>query len=76
VYLARSLILNSAVIGCLAEGLLEAKIESILATFEINAWGTLRMCQLALKMMIPNRFGRIVNVSAQRGEIGDDRTYE
>lgn len=64
-----------AVVGCLADGLLEADVDSMRATFEMNVWGTLRITQRAVSLMKKNGYGRVVNVSAQQSQLSCQRMY-
>lgn len=54
---------------------LEADLEIFRATLEVNTLGALRMCQAFIPRMRAAGYGRVVNVSSERGslmEMGDD----
>ena len=56
---------------------LDADLAIMRATFEVNTLGPLRLCQAFVPGMIERGYGRVVNVSSQRGQLatmGDDGT--
>lgn len=50
---------------------LDAKMETFRATFEINFLGSLRLAQALVPLMGRNRYGRIVNVASGQGQLSD-----
>lgn len=58
-------------------GVLDANMAIMRATLEVNTMGPLRLCQAFVPGMIARGYGRVVNVSSQRGQLasmGDDGT--
>ena len=48
---------------------LDSKIENLRTTLEINVIGPYRLCQLVIPLMIQHKYGRVVNVSSQSGQL-------
>jgi short-subunit dehydrogenase len=52
----------------------EIPLDAIRKQFEVNVFGLIRMCQLALPAMRRAGFGRIINVSSVAGEVNEPGT--
>ena len=50
---------------------LEVDLAFVRQTMETNFYGPLRLCQMFVPLMRHNRYGRIVNVSSEMGQIAD-----
>ena len=61
----------------IGRSVLDASLAAMQATWEVNTLGPLRMCQTFVPGMIARGYGRVANVSSQRGQLaamGDDGT--
>lgn len=50
---------------------LDADLNNVIKTFEVNTIGPLRMCKAFVPLMVKNNFGRVVNVSSGMGQLSD-----
>jgi NAD(P)-dependent dehydrogenase (short-subunit alcohol dehydrogenase family) len=61
--------------GVLIDGrgasVLQAEIEVVRQTMEVNFYGALRMCQAIVPLMQRNQYGRVVNLSSGLGQLDD-----
>lgn len=69
------LVNNAAVYLDEGTSIFDVPIERVRATFETNLYGPLMLCQAFLPLMIENRYGRIVNISSQAGQLSDISTF-
>ena len=66
---------NAAVLVGESRGVLETTDDDLRATFETNVFGAVAVCRAFLPGMIARRFGRVVNVSSQAGQLTSMGTY-
>jgi len=52
-------------------GILDVDMNTVLATFEINTLGALKMCQAFVPLMMRAGYGRVVNISSSLGQLND-----
>lgn len=64
-------LVNNAGIFIDSGSTLNAKLDTIRKTFEVNTLAAFRLSQLFLPLMIKNKYGRIVNVSSGMGQLDD-----
>ncbi|MBW8861137.1 MAG: SDR family NAD(P)-dependent oxidoreductase [Acidobacteria bacterium] len=69
------LVNNAAVLVGESIGVLETAVEDLRATFETNLFGVVRVSQAFVPGMIARRYGRVVNVSSQAGQLLSMGTY-
>jgi NAD(P)-dependent dehydrogenase (short-subunit alcohol dehydrogenase family) len=69
------LVNNAAVLVGESAGVLETTVEELRATFETNLFGAVLVSQAFVPRMIDRRYGRIVNVSSQAGQLASMGTY-
>jgi len=66
---------NAAVLVGESRGVLETTDDDLRATFETNLFGAIAVCRAFVPGMIARRFGRVVNVSSQAGQLASMGTY-
>jgi len=69
------LVNNAAVLVGEASGVLETTIEELRTTFETNLFGVVLVSQAFVPGMVERRYGRVVNVSSQAGQLASMGTY-
>jgi NAD(P)-dependent dehydrogenase (short-subunit alcohol dehydrogenase family) len=69
------LVNNAAILLAEEEGVLEAPIAQLRATLETNVIGAVAVCQAFVPGMIERRYGRVVNVSSEAGQLASMGTY-
>lgn len=69
------LVNNAAVLVGESISVLEAAVEDLRATFETNLFGVVLVSQAFVPGMIARRYGRVVNVSSQAGQLLSMGTY-
>jgi NAD(P)-dependent dehydrogenase (short-subunit alcohol dehydrogenase family) len=69
------LVNNAAVLVGESIGVLETAVEDLRATFETNLFGAVLVSQAFVPSMIARRYGRVVNVSSQAGQLLSMKTY-
>ncbi|MFB3919890.1 3-oxoacyl-[acyl-carrier protein] reductase [Candidatus Velamenicoccus archaeovorus] len=52
-------------------GILEAGMNVMRATLEVNTLGALKMCQAFIPQMMKARYGRVINISSTLGQLKD-----
>jgi len=66
---------NAAVLVGESRAVLETTDDDLRATFETNVFGAVAVCRAFVPGMITRRFGRVVNVSSQAGQLASMGTY-
>ena len=66
---------NAAVLVGESRAVLETTDDDLRATFETNVFGAVAVCRAFVPGMIARRFGRVVNVSSQAGQLASMSTY-
>jgi len=66
---------NAAVLVGESRAVLETTDDDLRATFETNVFGAVAVCRAFVPGMIARRFGRVVNVSSQAGQLASMGTY-
>lgn len=69
------LVNNAAVLVGESTGVLETTVDDLRATFETNLFGPVLVSQAFVPGMLARRYGRVVNVSSQAGQLLPMRTY-
>jgi NAD(P)-dependent dehydrogenase (short-subunit alcohol dehydrogenase family) len=69
------LVNNAAVLVGESSGVLETTVDDLRATFETNLFGGVLVSQAFVPGMIARRYGRVVNVSSQAGQLASMGTY-
>jgi NAD(P)-dependent dehydrogenase (short-subunit alcohol dehydrogenase family) len=69
------LVNNAAVLVGESRGVLETPVDELRATFETNLFGVVAVSEAFVPGMIARRFGRVVNVSSQAGQLASMGTY-
>jgi NAD(P)-dependent dehydrogenase (short-subunit alcohol dehydrogenase family) len=69
------LVNNAAILLAESEGVLETPIAQLRATLETNVIGAVAVCQAFVPGMIERRYGRVVNVSSEAGQLATMETY-
>jgi len=69
------LINNAAILIAESRGLLETPVADCRATFETNVFAAIAVSQAFVPGMIERRYGRVVNVSSQAGQLASMGTY-
>lgn len=69
------LVNNAAVLVGESTGVLETTVDDLRATFETNLFGPVLVSQAFVPGMLARRYGRVVNVSSQAGQLLSMRTY-
>lgn len=70
------LINNAAINPTLAPALL-VPMQNVVGAFDVNFFGSVRMIREAVKLMLPRKFGRVINISsmAVRHEVPGEAIY-
>jgi NAD(P)-dependent dehydrogenase (short-subunit alcohol dehydrogenase family) len=66
---------NAAILLSEKTGILDVTRDELVATFETNFFAQAAMCQAFVPGMMARRYGRVVNVSSQAGQLTDMGTY-
>lgn len=69
------LVNNAAVLIAERVELLNTPVDVFRQTFETNVWGALMVCQAFVPSMIVRRYGRVVNVSSEAGQLSSMGGY-
>jgi NAD(P)-dependent dehydrogenase (short-subunit alcohol dehydrogenase family) len=69
------LVNNAAILAAESKGVLSTPIEEVRRTFETNLFGAVAVAQAFVPGMIARRYGRVVNVSSQAGQLASMGTY-
>ena len=69
------LVNNAAVLVGESTGVLETTLDDLRATFDTNLFGVVLVSQAFVPGMIARRYGRVVNVSSQAGQLASMATY-
>lgn len=69
------LVNNAAILIDETSNILRLPIEIMRETMEVNFYGPLMLCQAFLPMMQQQRYGRVVNVSSQAGQLSTMGNY-
>jgi NAD(P)-dependent dehydrogenase (short-subunit alcohol dehydrogenase family) len=69
------LVNNAAVLIAESRGILDTPLADLRATFETNVLGAVCVSQAFVPGMIERRYGRVVNVSSQAGQLSSMGTY-
>lgn len=60
-------LINNAAVNTSRVPIADVAYDELLSTFATNFFGPFRLCQLALRHMQPQRFGRIININSLYG---------
>jgi NAD(P)-dependent dehydrogenase (short-subunit alcohol dehydrogenase family) len=66
---------NAAVLVGESRGVLQTTDDDLRTTFETNVFGAVAVCRAFVPGMIARRFGRVVNVSSEAGQLASMGTY-
>jgi NAD(P)-dependent dehydrogenase (short-subunit alcohol dehydrogenase family) len=69
------LVNNAAILLGEDADLLTVTLDDLRVTFETNVFGAVAMCQALVPGMIERRYGRVVNVSSEAGQLSTMTTY-
>jgi NAD(P)-dependent dehydrogenase (short-subunit alcohol dehydrogenase family) len=69
------LVNNAAILVDESRGILQTPLTDLRATFETNLFGAVAVAQAFASSMIERRYGRIVNVSSEAGQLASMGTY-
>jgi NAD(P)-dependent dehydrogenase (short-subunit alcohol dehydrogenase family) len=69
------LVNNAAILIAESRGIVDTPVADLRATFETNVFGAVAVAQAFVAGMIRRRYGRIVNVSSQAGQLTSMGTY-
>jgi NAD(P)-dependent dehydrogenase (short-subunit alcohol dehydrogenase family) len=69
------LVNNAAVLVGESHGVLQTTVEDLRATFETNLFGVVAVSQAFVPAMLARKYGRIVNVSSEAGQLASMGTY-
>ena len=69
------LVNNAAVLIGESRGILDTPLADLRATFEPNLFGAIAVSQAFVPAMLDRRYGRVVNVSSQAGQLASMGTY-
>ena len=69
------LVNNAAVLVGESTGVLQTTLDDLRATFETNLFGAVLVSQAFVPGMMARRYGRVVNVSSQAGQLASMATY-
>jgi NAD(P)-dependent dehydrogenase (short-subunit alcohol dehydrogenase family) len=69
------LVNNAAILVGESRGVLDLPIDELRATLETNVIGALAVSQAFVPRMVERRFGRVVNVSSEAGQLASMGTY-
>lgn len=66
---------NAAILVGEADGVLGISMENYRRTFDTNVFGPIAVCQAFVPGMMQRRYGRVVNVSSQAGQLAKMSSY-
>jgi len=69
------LVNNAAVLVAESQGAIDTPLDDIKRTFETNVFGAISVSQAFAPAMVARKYGRIVNVSSQAGQLASMGTY-
>jgi NAD(P)-dependent dehydrogenase (short-subunit alcohol dehydrogenase family) len=69
------LVNNAAVLVGESRGVLQTTIDDLRATFETNLFGVVSVSEAFVPAMVARRYGRVVNVSSEAGQLASMGTY-
>ena len=69
------LVNNAAVLVGESTGVLDTTLDDLRATFDTNLFGVVLVTQAFVPGMVARRYGRVVNVSSQAGQLASMGTY-
>jgi NAD(P)-dependent dehydrogenase (short-subunit alcohol dehydrogenase family) len=69
------LVNNAAILLGEGQAVLDVPVEELRRTFETNVFGAVGVSQAFVPGMVDRRFGRVVNVSSEAGQLASMRTY-
>src|SRR5262245_55684731 len=69
------LVNNAAIVLAESTGILQTPVDDLRKTFETNVLGAIAVSQAFVPAMIARKYGRIVNVSSQAGQLATMGTY-
>jgi NAD(P)-dependent dehydrogenase (short-subunit alcohol dehydrogenase family) len=69
------LVNNAAILVGETAGVIEIPVDDYRRTFETNLFGPMTVCQAFVPGMMQRRYGRVVNVSSQAGQLAKMRSY-
>jgi NAD(P)-dependent dehydrogenase (short-subunit alcohol dehydrogenase family) len=69
------LVNNAAILVAESTGLLQTPIADVRRTFDTNVFGAISVSQAFVPAMAARRYGRLVNVSSQAGQLSSMGTY-
>jgi NAD(P)-dependent dehydrogenase (short-subunit alcohol dehydrogenase family) len=69
------LVNNAAILVAESRGILQTPLTDLRATFDTNVFGAVAVAQAFVSSMIERRYGRIVNVSSEAGQLASMGTY-
>jgi NAD(P)-dependent dehydrogenase (short-subunit alcohol dehydrogenase family) len=69
------LVNNAAILVAESRGVLQVSPEDLRRTFETNVFGAAAVAQAFVPAMVTRRYGRVVNVSSQAGQLASMGTY-
>src|SRR5438034_11106857 len=69
------LVNNAAVLVAESQGAIETPLDDIKRTFDTNVFGAISVSQAFAPAMVARKYGRIVNVSSQAGQLASMGTY-
>jgi len=69
------LVNNAGVLVGESRGIVDMPIDELRRTFETNLFGAIAVSQAFVPLMITRRYGRVVNVSSQAGQLSSMGTY-
>ena len=69
------LVNNAAILVGESRGLLDTPVADLRATFDTNVCGVVAVSQAFVPQMIERRYGRVVNVSSEAGQLSSMGTY-
>jgi NAD(P)-dependent dehydrogenase (short-subunit alcohol dehydrogenase family) len=70
-----ALVNNAAILVGESRGVLDTPVADVRATFETNVFGAMAVSRAFVPGMIERRYGRVVNVSSQAGQLSSMGTY-
>jgi NAD(P)-dependent dehydrogenase (short-subunit alcohol dehydrogenase family) len=69
------LVNNAAILVAESRAILATSIRDLRATFETNLFGAIAVAKAFVPAMVERRYGRVVNVSSQAGQLASMGTY-
>jgi NAD(P)-dependent dehydrogenase (short-subunit alcohol dehydrogenase family) len=69
------LVNNAAILVAESQRVLQTPIDDVRATFETNVFGAIAVSQAFVPGMLERRYGRVVNVSSEAGQLASMGTY-